>query len=140
VPHGIPEGSAGEGKKLREAARHLVRGDFQREDDIQKEEDRLAEQLAFFGLQPDAPVLPEVEPFYLWPEHVEPYMLFASLRTQWRHGFAGPTGLDYGAVLAHMAAARLPEQKFDWLYECVRIMEQGALEGFTELRQEQEGR
>jgi hypothetical protein len=116
-----------------------VRGEFQRDEDVQKKEDQLAEQLAFFGLQPDGPIIAELEPFYLWPENVEAYVLFASLRTQWRHGLGGPTGLDYSAVLAHMGAVRVSRSKFAALYEAVRIMEQGAIEGFAELRSEQGG-
>jgi hypothetical protein len=116
-----------------------VRGDFQRDEEIRQQEDHLEEQFAHWGIErDDTQVLPDLEPFFLWPEHVEPYMLFASLRSQFRHGFNGPTGMDYGAVLAHMHAVRIPKRKFDAMYEAVRIMEQGALIGFAELRQEPE--
>jgi hypothetical protein len=34
----------------------------------------------------------------LWQENIEPFNLFVLSITQFRHGFSGPTGLDYGAV------------------------------------------
>lgn len=37
----------------------------------------------------------ELDDVDLWPENKAAFDLFLSLRTQWRHGFNGPTGLDY---------------------------------------------
>ena len=36
----------------------------------------------------------------MWPENWPALQLFIRCQTQWRHGFNGPTGLDYGAVVA----------------------------------------
>jgi hypothetical protein len=113
----------------------MVCGELQTDDQLRQEEERLNEQFAALGIQVEGSVLAdEWQPFYLWPENVEAYSLFASLRTQWRHGFSGPTGLDYAAVLAHMRAVGIRRRKFGELYAAVRVMEQGALEGFAEMR------
>lgn len=62
-----------------------------------------------------------------------------ALRTQWRHGFAGRTGMDYAAVLSHLRhGMRLPRRKLLELYAQIRIAEEGALEGDAELREQRE--
>lgn len=37
----------------------------------------------------------ENETIEIWPENWQAFSLFAEMGTQWRQGFAGPTGLDY---------------------------------------------
>lgn len=36
----------------------------------------------------------------IWPENVSAYLVFDAMRTQWRVGMAGATGLDYAALPA----------------------------------------
>lgn len=38
------------------------------------------------------------EEFEVWPENFATFEIFCAVRTQWRTGFSGPTGLDYSAV------------------------------------------
>lgn len=38
----------------------------------------------------------------LWPENKAAFDLFFSLRTQWRHGFNGATGMDYAPLFRLM--------------------------------------
>lgn len=47
--------------------------------------------------------------------------------TQWRHGFAGPTGLDYGAVLALMEIRQVPHDQRARLMADLQVMELAAL-------------
>jgi hypothetical protein len=34
----------------------------------------------------------------IWPDNFDAYRLFEAMRTQWRIGFGGPTGLDYSVL------------------------------------------
>ncbi|WP_297111568.1 DUF1799 domain-containing protein [Tessaracoccus sp.] len=63
----------------------------------------------------------------VWPENWPSFQLFAELRTQWRHGLNGPTGLDYTAVLAVLRAKRLPRERADEMFADIRVMERAAL-------------
>lgn len=47
--------------------------------------------------------------------------------TQWRHGFAGPTGLDYGAVLVLMEIRQVPHDQRARLMTDLQVMELAAL-------------
>jgi hypothetical protein len=97
----------GHRKKLEEAARLWARGDLQQEQEHARATAELDEQFAFFGLAPDAPGLPELEPFYLWPENRPGWTLWWAVQTQWRYanmpgalgaGTTMHTGLDYAGV------------------------------------------
>lgn len=110
----------------------MASGELQDQTEHEQDQRHIDDALKAFGLEPTRPVLPDVQPFFLWPENVAAFQLFQQLHTQWRHDFGGPTGLDYTAVLAHMRQVRVPRRKFDELYAAVRMMEGGALEGFAE--------
>lgn len=86
--------------------------------------------LAAFGLRLDAPA-PQLEPFHLWPEHVPALVLWTAVQTQWRHGFDGPTGLDYAGVRVVMRHQRAPRERFDEL----QIMERAALAEWASQRE-----
>ena len=78
-----------------------------------------------------------VEPdpdFYLWPEHLAAFSHFVELRTQWRIGMEGPTGLDYTAVLAHLRQGGGRKKEFTRLYTEIRELECGALLAYSEMR------
>jgi hypothetical protein len=68
----------------------------------------------------------------IWPENLPAFQIFADLSTQWRVGMAGPTGLDYPAVLAvmdlHGTAPEHRRERFDEL----RVMERAALSVMAE--------
>jgi hypothetical protein len=63
----------------------------------------------------------------VWPENVPVFELFQGVMTQWRHGFAGPTGLDYGAVLALMEIRQVPHDQRARLMTDLQVMELAAL-------------
>lgn len=91
--------------------------------------------LAGLGLVPDRPVQVSDGAFCLWPENVPAFDLWAELQTQWRVGPAGPTGLDYAGVAAHLQHAhRLRPRALRERWEQLQAMEQGALQGWAEKR------
>jgi hypothetical protein len=117
-----------------------VRGEFLTDADLEREKDSLEEQAAALGIavEFEGEYGSDVQEFHLWPEHVDAYVLFGQLQTQWRQGPRGATGLDYTAVLAHMRAIGVPSSDRRRLYEEVQIMERAALQAFAELRAEHE--
>lgn len=66
----------------------------------------------------------------IWPENVNAFLVFDAMRTQWRVGMAGATGLDYAALPATLDFLGI---EFDedltrrQLFSQVRIMEYEAL-------------
>jgi len=62
-----------------------------------------------------------------WPEHQAALSVFYKLTTQWRTGFAGATGLDYGALPTVFRLAGVPRADWSALFEDIRVMERGAL-------------
>lgn len=65
--------------------------------------------------------------FEVWQENWQAVVFFSRLSTQWRSGMAGPTGLDYTAVLALLRTLRLPRAEADALFDDVQVMEGEAL-------------
>ena len=63
----------------------------------------------------------------LWPENVLPKDVFEAMGSQWRIGFAGPTGLDYGALTGVMRILRVPPDDEIDVFDAVRVMEGAAL-------------
>ncbi|MNY63939.1 hypothetical protein D3C86_2009720 [compost metagenome] len=55
-------------------------------------------------------------------------MLFLSLRSQWRIGMGGATGLDYCALFHKMDRLDLGPDQYEELEDQVRILEFAALE------------
>jgi hypothetical protein len=97
------------------------------------------EALAAFGLFAEQPAAARDDPaFYLWPQHAAAFGLFADLRTQWRVGMGGATGLDYTAVIAHLRIVGVPRNELPLRYAEIRELETGALAGFAEQREEAE--
>lgn len=95
----------------------------------------LNEDFGLFGAPP--PELLESmqeQDFELWPENVEFVSLFMKLRTQWRVGPTGITGLDYTGVLSVLTFLGIkPEPE---LFGHLQTMESAALEA---LRKETNG-
>jgi hypothetical protein len=50
------------------------------------------------------------------------------LSTQWRHGYSGPTGLDYNVLLHELDRRGLPPDEYDDLFDSLRVIEQVALD------------
>lgn len=75
---------------------------------------------AAFGFKPEDN---EVE---VWPEVWAAYLTFNALRTQWRIGVNGPTGLDY-SVLSDVIDFLGFNQDKAALFNDIRVMEAKAL-------------
>jgi hypothetical protein len=86
-------------------------------------EKRIAE-LAAFGLTPEDVA---TEPVQVWPCCVRAVELFAHMRTQWRVGMGGATGLDYGVMYRRMDRMGLDPDEYDALEDDMRVMEAAAL-------------
>ena len=54
------------------------------------------------GDEAQASPVEDLPTFWLWPDALPVWMLWLGLRTQWRVGMGGATGLDYTAVLADL--------------------------------------
>lgn len=88
------------------------------------------EELAPLGLTLDdvaeqvtVEVLPDV-----WPA----LQVFLAMRTQWRVGSCGATGLDYAALPAVLRLLRVKPADQPALFDDLRAMEEGALAYFGE--------
>ncbi|NHZ81826.1 hypothetical protein F2P44_21470 [Massilia sp. CCM 8695] len=66
----------------------------------------------------------EVEP---WPDNVAALLLFQYLRTQWRTGAGGPSGLDYTVMHRKMDRMGLAPDDYDQLEHDIQTMEVAAL-------------
>lgn len=64
----------------------------------------------------------------LWAENW-PAMKFYTqiLQTQWRHGFNGPTGLDYNVLLHELDRKGVSGEAYDDLFGSIRVIERTAL-------------
>lgn len=49
------------------------------------------------------------------------------MSTQWRSGFGGPTGLDYGALPSVLRLQGVPRADWSDTFECIRVLEAEAL-------------
>lgn len=63
----------------------------------------------------------------VWPENWEAVSLFLRMITQWRVGMHGPTGLDYGVLLALIDRLGLDPNEADELFDDVRDIEATAI-------------
>ncbi|MBL8351197.1 MAG: DUF1799 domain-containing protein [Burkholderiaceae bacterium] len=78
---------------------------------------------------------PAGEPeFHLWPEHLAALELWVGVQTQWRHGFAGATGLDYAGVRASPAWRRIAPRERERVFSELCTMERAALGERARLR------
>ena len=92
--------------------------------------DDTAQALAAFGLVAVDGTGRNAGPqfFYLWPEHQDALGLFIQCSTQWRHGFAGITGLDYSGVEALIRMRRLvPRQRLPEVLADLQVLEDETL-------------
>lgn len=63
----------------------------------------------------------------VWPENWPVCMLFDDMGTQWRMGFGGAVGLDYGVLFQRMAQLGLAGEVWESMFEDIRLMEREAL-------------
>lgn len=78
----------------------------------------------------------ETPAIYLLPDQLEAWHFWHHCDTQWRHGFGGPTGLDYLGVEHLMGQLRIPRHRRARLWTQIRAMERGALIGWAQQREE----
>lgn len=64
----------------------------------------------------------------IWPDTRPAFELFSVLRTQWRVGTSGPTGLDYNVLYRKMDRMELTPDEYDQLEGDITVMEAAALE------------
>lgn len=76
--------------------------------------------------------------FYLWPCNVGAWQAFQALRTQWRTGMAGATGLDYAAVIAWLGLQGHRGAAARRLMAGIQACEAGTLQAWAELREQQQ--
>ncbi len=58
------------------------------------------------------------------------------MATQWRMGFGGPIGLDYGVLPFVMRMASVPPTERSDVFMAVQLMERAAMEEMSEKRHE----
>jgi len=68
----------------------------------------------------------------VWPENWPVFEVFFTVRTQWRVGFSGPTGLDYSTV--YPLIDRETDNKDDWrlMLADLQVMETAALDSMSQ--------
>lgn len=91
--------------------------------------------MAAWGLYAEKPVLPEHEPFYLWPQNLDAWNLFMGVQTQWRIGLAGREGLHYPGVEIVMARRRVRRRLRDQRFAEIQAMERAALTAWAAQKQ-----
>lgn len=67
----------------------------------------------------------------LWAENWPAIKFYTGvMQTQWRHGFSGPTGLDYNVMLHELDRMGLDREEYDDLFGALRMIEATALREF----------
>lgn len=64
----------------------------------------------------------------VWPCNVQPVEAFVAMQTQWRMGFAGRTGLDYGVLPQVLGWLQVPGEQQAQVWADVQVMEIAALQ------------
>lgn len=82
------------------------------------------DEVGWLGLSPDAF---EGPPVLVWPENITVTTVFLAMSTQWRHGFGGPTGLDYGALPEVWRRLKVAPDERDAVFHDLRVIEAAAL-------------
>lgn len=86
-----------------------------------------AEKLAAIGLSEDD--FPPEE-LAIWPDLVQSFQLMTKMRTQWRIGPRGASGLDYGVLFQIMQMSDITGKEAEQLFSDIRAMEIMALNLF----------
>lgn len=64
----------------------------------------------------------------LWPDNWEPLQFYRRNATQWRVGAAGPVGLDYNVFMHELDRRRLPDDEYEDMMGCIRVIESTVLD------------
>jgi hypothetical protein len=86
-------------------------------------------ELALFGLKPEDFAADEVQ---LWPENYLSFQVFQSIKTQWRIGMNGATGLDYNVLSEMWRRFKVLPKDRDYLFFDIQVMENAALSQMRE--------
>jgi hypothetical protein len=78
------------------------------------------------GLSPDDFAAND-QPLAIWPDNLPSLTVFASLATQWRAGFSGPTGLDYNVMPTVFRLHGIERSRWPEMFDDIRAMETEAL-------------
>lgn len=78
-----------------------------------------------WGINPEDCAPPPVP---VWPENKRATRVFLAMRTQWRVGMSGYTGLDYSALAEVWSRLGIPRADRDVVFYELQVIEQGALE------------
>jgi hypothetical protein len=70
----------------------------------------------------------EGDPIGVWPDNLPAINVLLAMGTQWRTGFAGITGLDYGALPEVWRRLKIPPAERDQVFQDLRTAEKAALE------------
>lgn len=68
-----------------------------------------------------------VEVVPVWPDNRQAAIVFLTMKTQWRSGFSGYTGLDYCALREVWTRLKVPKKDRDAVFADLRVIEAGAL-------------
>lgn len=101
---------------------------------VESEAAERAAAWAAFGVRIEDEAPAEVKEFHLLPECVPVFDLWCMVQTQWRVGFEGRTGMDYGAVEAYMRMSHNPLRRDPTTIHCLRVMEHAVLDVYAEQR------
>ena len=85
-----------------------------------------AERLAAIGLTPED-FKTQRRSIDIFPENFASVRVFEAMCTQWRTGFAGPTGLDYLALPTVLQFLQVPKKTWARIFDDVRFMESEAM-------------
>lgn len=70
----------------------------------------------------------------IWPCHAVAFAVFSDLRTQWRAGMGGATGMDYAAIPVVMDLHGVPPAERRECFRQLRVMEAAALQVIADAR------
>lgn len=70
----------------------------------------------------------------MFPENWTAVSVFSDLTTQWRIGFSGPTGLDYGVIPTVLRLKGVVRARWPAVFADLQVMEDAALALFQQQR------
>ena len=77
-----------------------------------------------------------VREVYLWPENLEAWQHWQAVRTQWRVGVGGATGLDYAGVRAYLDEMQPQDRAF--VFRAICACEREVLDVWAQQRERDE--
>ncbi len=74
----------------------------------------------------------EAPPLLVWPDNKQAVRVFLAMRTQWRPGPAGATGLDYSALPEVWRRTQTAPADRDDVFAALQLLEGAALSAMYE--------